>query len=71
MRLEGEVSPEDLFMTVPGIGEVLAHSIHETLHIETLEELELLEQRGTGNDEFHRSDKAFMRMAKVAGCQGR
>jgi len=39
-RLEGEVSPEDLFTTVPGIGEVLAHAIHAHLGIETLEELE-------------------------------
>jgi len=39
-RLEGEVSPEDLFTTVPGIGDDLAHRIHATLHLETLEELE-------------------------------
>jgi hypothetical protein len=45
-RLEGGVSPEDLFMTVPGIGEALAHTIHETLHIETLEELELAAHDG-------------------------
>ncbi|HSH42776.1 MAG TPA: helix-hairpin-helix domain-containing protein, partial [Arenicellales bacterium] len=40
-RLEGQVSPEDLFCTVPGIGEELAHAIHARLGIETLEELEL------------------------------
>jgi DNA polymerase (family 10) len=40
-RLEGQVSPEDLFTTVPGIGEELAKRIHATLHIETLEDLEL------------------------------
>ena len=40
-RLEGQVSPEDLFTTVPGIGEELAKRIHSQLHIETLEELEL------------------------------
>jgi DNA polymerase (family 10) len=40
-RLEGQVSPEDLFTTVPGIGEKLAHRIHAELHIETLEGLEL------------------------------
>ena len=39
-RLEGQVSPEDLFATIPAIGEELAHRIHERLHIETLEELE-------------------------------
>jgi DNA polymerase (family 10) len=40
-RLEGQVSPEDLLASVPGIGEKLAHRIHETLGIETLEALEL------------------------------
>jgi hypothetical protein len=39
-RLEGQVSPEDLFTTLPGIGENLAHRIHDELHIETLEALE-------------------------------
>ena len=39
-RLEGQVSPEDLFTTIPGIGEELAHRIHEHLGIETLEDLE-------------------------------
>lgn len=39
-RLEGGVSPEDLFMRVPGIGEGLAGRIHATLDIDTLEELE-------------------------------
>jgi hypothetical protein len=40
-RLEGAVSPEDLFTTLPGIGEELAHRIHDRLGIETLEELEV------------------------------
>jgi hypothetical protein len=40
-RLEGQVSPEDLLASVPGIGEKLAHEIHETLGIETLEALEV------------------------------
>jgi DNA uptake protein ComE-like DNA-binding protein len=40
-RLEGQISPEDLFTTVPGIGEELAHRIHVELEIDTLEELEL------------------------------
>jgi len=39
-RLEGHVSPEDVFSRVPGIGETLASRIHETLGIETLEDLE-------------------------------
>jgi DNA polymerase (family 10) len=38
-RLEGELARGDLFTAVPGIGPELAHRIHETLGIETLEEL--------------------------------
>jgi hypothetical protein len=45
-RLEGQISPEDLFTTVPGIGEELAKRIHSELHIETLEELELAAHGG-------------------------
>lgn len=45
-RLEGQVSPEDLFTTVPGVGEVLAHRIHEELGIETLEALEVAAHDG-------------------------
>lgn len=39
-RLEGEVSPEQVFKTVPGIGEALATRIHTQLGVDTLEELE-------------------------------
>ena len=45
-RLEGEISPEDLFTTVPGIGEELAARIHRELHVDTLEELELAAHDG-------------------------
>jgi DNA polymerase (family 10) len=45
-RLEGQVSPEDLFSTVPGIGEELAKRIHTHLHLDTLEELELAAHDG-------------------------
>jgi DNA polymerase (family X) len=45
-RLEGQVSPEDLFTTVPGIGEALASKIHNGLKIDTLEELELAANDG-------------------------
>jgi DNA polymerase (family 10) len=45
-RLEGQVSPIELFETVPGIGVKTAHMIHETLGIETLEELELAAHDG-------------------------
>ncbi|MHC4973176.1 MAG: helix-hairpin-helix domain-containing protein [Planctomycetota bacterium] len=39
-RLEAEVEPEDLFTTIPGIGEALAHRIREELGPISLEELE-------------------------------
>lgn len=39
-RLQGEVSPEDLFEQVPGIGAELAERIVKKLDIKTLEELE-------------------------------
>jgi len=45
-RLEGQISPEDLFTTVPGIGEELAARIHEHLDVETLEELEVAAHDG-------------------------
>jgi len=45
-RLEGEVAPEDLIATVPGIGEQLAKRIHDQLGIETLEDLELAAHDG-------------------------
>jgi DNA polymerase/3'-5' exonuclease PolX len=45
-RLEGQVSPEELFMTVPGIGDTLAKIIHRELDIETLEDLELAAHDG-------------------------
>ncbi|MGF1603889.1 MAG: helix-hairpin-helix domain-containing protein [Thermosynechococcaceae cyanobacterium] len=45
-RLQGEVSPEDLFTTIPGIGEELAHRLHLNLGLETLEELELAAHQG-------------------------
>jgi DNA polymerase (family 10) len=40
-RLEGEVSPIDVFANVPGIGPTLAHHVHARLGIDTLEDLEL------------------------------
>jgi hypothetical protein len=45
-RLKGRVSPEELFMTIPGIGEALAHRIHLKLGIDSLEELELAAHDG-------------------------
>lgn len=40
-RLRGELEPEKLFRTIPGVGPKLAHEIHETLHVDTLEALEV------------------------------
>jgi DNA polymerase (family X) len=45
-RLEGEVAPEGLFMTVPGMGEALARRAHTMLRLETLEDLEAAAQDG-------------------------
>ena len=39
-RLRGSLDPESLFQTIPMIGPTLAHAVHETLHIDTLEGLE-------------------------------
>jgi DNA polymerase (family X) len=45
-RLRGSVEPEQLFRTVPGIGPELAERIHEELHVDTLEALEVAAHDG-------------------------
>jgi DNA polymerase (family X) len=45
-RLEGQVSPEDLFTTLPGVGETLAARFHRELGVESLEELEVAAHDG-------------------------
>jgi DNA polymerase (family 10) len=45
-RLDGRLSPVELFKTVPGIGEELAERIHRELDIDTLEELEVAAHDG-------------------------
>ncbi|HXZ84363.1 MAG TPA: helix-hairpin-helix domain-containing protein, partial [Myxococcota bacterium] len=45
-RLEGQVSPEDRFTTVAGIGEELARRVHAELGVESLEELEVAAHDG-------------------------
>jgi putative hydrolase len=45
-RLRGSLEPEQLFQTLPGIGPELAARIHDTLHIDTLEALELAAHDG-------------------------
>ena len=46
-RLRGEATHEALFQTVPGIGPILARRIHDSLHIDTLEALELAAHDGS------------------------
>jgi len=45
-RLRGSADPAQLFMAVPGLGHRLAERIHDTLHIDTLEALELAAHDG-------------------------
>ncbi len=45
-RLRGTLEPEQVFCSVPGIGPVLAHRIHDALHVETLEALEIAAHDG-------------------------
>ena len=45
-RLRGESAPEALFQSVPGIGPKLAHTIHDELHLDTLEALEIAAHDG-------------------------
>ncbi len=56
-RLCGETPPENLFRIVPGIGPKLAHAIHDELHVDTLEALEVAAHDG--------------RLATVAGIGAR
>lgn len=45
-RLRGEVDPEQLFQTIPGVGPELAERIHDELHVDTLEALEVAAHDG-------------------------
>jgi hypothetical protein len=45
-RLRGSVEPEALLQSVPGIGPALARVIHDTLHVDTLEALEIAANDG-------------------------
>jgi len=45
-RLRGSADAEMLFQSVPGIGPSLAHTIHNDLHVETLEALEVAAHDG-------------------------
>jgi predicted flap endonuclease-1-like 5' DNA nuclease len=39
-QLRGSGEPPDIFCAIPGVGPTLAKRMHETLHVETLEQLE-------------------------------
>lgn len=45
-RMRGQTDPEDVFATLPGIGEKLARRIHDTLHVDSLAELEVAAHDG-------------------------
>jgi putative hydrolase len=45
-RLRGTLDPETLYRAVPGIGPALARRIHDTLHVDTLEALEVAAHDG-------------------------
>lgn len=45
-RLRGGADPEPLFRMIPGVGPVLARRIHEELHVESLEALEVAAHDG-------------------------
>ena len=49
-RLRGELDAGRLFQSVPGIGPALAARIHDTLHIDSLEELEVAAHDGRLED---------------------
>ena len=49
-RLRGETEPERLFRTVPGIGAKTAQAIHDALHIDSLEALEIAAHDGSLED---------------------
>lgn len=45
-RLRGSLDPISLLASIPGIGPALAHRLHDDLHIETLEQLEIAAHDG-------------------------
>jgi hypothetical protein len=45
-RLRGHMDPIALLTSVPGVGSALAHRLHDDLHIETLEQLEMAAHNG-------------------------
>lgn len=71
-RLRGTSEPEDLFQAVPGVGPALARRIHDALHIDTLEALELAAHDGRlGEVEGIGERRAAMIRASLANILAR
>lgn len=49
-RMRGEAEPEELFQSIPGIGPETARSLHDALHVDTLEALEIAAHDGRIED---------------------
>ena len=49
-RLRGRMDPVSLLTSIPGIGPAFAHRLHDDLHIETLEQLEMAAHDGRLTD---------------------
>lgn len=45
-RMRGEAEPEEVFRSIPGVGPETACRLHETLHVDTLEALEIAAHDG-------------------------
>ena len=45
-RMRGEAEPEELFQSIPGVGPETARRLHDVLHIDTLEALEIAAHDG-------------------------
>ena len=45
-RMRGEAEPDELFQSIPGIGPETARRLHDTLHLDTLEALEIAAHDG-------------------------
>lgn len=73
-RISGNTSPEDLFSSIAGVGQKLAHRIHADLDIETLEEMELAAHdgrlrcvKGIGKGRLHMIQDALNSILSKAG----
>ena len=49
-RMRGDAEPEELFQSIPGVGPETARRLHDTLHVDTLESLEIAAHDGRLED---------------------